>query len=209
MAASDLLRAENTLDYALLRPGDIVLVANPTDMPIIRYTVFWSHVGLVTEQGDVIDAVRERRGEYLPDAAWFQVRRSPFDSYRKSYDVLALRPRCPAETRLAAVRYAETKVGAPYASSVPRILFGRKDESSYSCASLMWQAYARQGVELFSVPSWLSLNVAPLALDRNRALAVVGCGTRYLPLPREQRRLRVERWWFRRVVGANIRAGGE
>ena len=74
--ASDFVRPENTLDIAVLEAGDILMVANPTDMTLIRYAVFWSHVGLVTERGDVIDAVREPRGEYGDQTEFYQVHRS-------------------------------------------------------------------------------------------------------------------------------------
>lgn len=133
---------------------------------------------------------------------------SPFDSYQKSYDILALRPQCTIETRRAAARYAESKVGAPYASSIPGILFGRSDETGYSCASLMWQAYKKQGLDLFPVPSWLDINVVPLALDHSTRLDVIGRGTRYRPIPTALRRLRAERCWFQRIIGANIFVDG-
>jgi len=205
---SNLIRPQNTLDFSVLQPGDILLVANPTDMPVIRCLIFWSHVGIVSTQGDVIDAVREPRGEYGDSTEWYQVHRSPFTSYRKSYDILAVRPRLPASARRAAALYAESKAGAPYAANVLRILLGRHDERGYSCASLMWQAYKRQGLDLAPVPAWLGVNVIPLWLARDQQVEIIGRGTRYRPIPAREHRLRLERRWFKRVLGADIMADG-
>lgn len=202
--ATDHVRDSNSLDYSILEPGDILLVANPTDMPVLRYLIFWSHVGIVSTQGDVIDAVREPRGDYDAGALWRQVRRSPLSFYRLCYDILAVRPRLPAAARYAAALYAESKVGAPYAANMRMILFGRRDERGYSCASLMWQAYKLQGLDLAPVPAGCGLNVLPLLLARDAQVEVVGRGTRYGPIGRAEWARRAERWWVRRVVGTGI-----
>jgi uncharacterized protein YycO len=194
----------NTLDNSILEPGDILLVANPTDMPLIRYLIFWSHVGLVSTRGGVVDAVREPRGEATDEQAWFQVQHAPLLSYQLAYDILALRPRLPAAERRAAALYAESQIGLPYAPNLWRILFGRRDTTVCSCASLVWQAYKKQGLDLAPVPAWCSLNVLPLWLARDPQVEIIGRGTRYATIPAHMRRLRVQRWWFRRVVGGGV-----
>ena len=199
------LLPHNTLDVSLLQPGDILLEANPTDMPVLRYTIFWSHVGIVGTRGGVIDAVREPRGEGQAAQAWFQVQEAPLSSYLLAYDILAVRPRLPAEARLAAAQFAESKLGAPYAPSVRRIVVGRRDAGAYSCASLMWQAYQRQGLDLAPAPAWCpNLNVIPLWLARDPQVEIIARGTRYAVIPPRLRRLRAERWWVSRVVGARL-----
>lgn len=195
------LHPHNTLDITVLQPGDILLVANPTDMPIIRFTIFWSHVGIVSRRGGVIDAVREPRGEGQDGQRWFRVQEAPLSSYLLAYDILALRPRVPAEARQAAARYAESKLGAPYGRGVRRILFGRRDTTAYSCASLMWQAYKEQGLDLAPAPArCAALNLVPLALARDPQVEVIGRGTRYVDM--SGWRVRAQRWWFRRVLRA-------
>ncbi len=208
MSARPLVRDCNTLDYSLLEPGDILMLANPTDMPVIRFVVFWSHVGIVTVQGDVIDAVREPRGEYTEDIEWHCVRRSPLKLYRAGYDILAVRPCLPRQARVEAARYAERYVGAPYAASAWRVVFGRRDTKGYSCASLMWQAYEKQGLNLAPAPAWCEYNVVPLFLARDPHVDVIARGTRYRPIPPSCRRLRLERRWFRYVLGADILLDG-
>jgi uncharacterized protein YycO len=204
-----LIRDRATLDTSILEPGDILMVANPTDRPAIRYLVFWSHVGIIGSSGvDVIDAVREPRGEWHGEPNWFHVQRGPLSSYLLSYDILAVRPRLPAAARRAAADYAEGKVGAPYADSLRSILFGRRDTSGYSCASLMWQAYKKQGLNLAPAPSWFEYAVIPLALSRDPQVEVIGRGTRYRLIPVTCRRLRLERRWFRYVLGADILVDG-
>jgi uncharacterized protein YycO len=205
---TDLLRPFNTLDYTLLQPGDILLVANPTDMPVIRYCLFWSHVGIVSPRGDVIDAVREPRGEATADQTWHQVQHAPLLAYQRAYDILAVRPRLPASGRQAAALYAESQIGLPYAPNIIRIVFGRYDTAVCSCASLMWQAYKKQGLDLAPTPAWFGLNVVPLLLARDPQVEVIGHGTRYLIVPASERRLRLERWWFRHAVGAEILVHG-
>lgn len=209
-----LLRDFNTLDYSLLEPGDILSVANPTDVGLMRYLVFWSHVGVVSAHGDVIDAVREPRGEYVGDDTFFQVHRSPFDSYRLSYDVLALRPKLPAAARREAALYAESKLGTPYSPTVLHILFGRRDTKGYSCASLLWQAYRQQGLDLGRlrltrlIDPLLAVAVIPLALSHDPQVEIIDLGTRYRPIPEGARRLRWQRRWFKRVLGAHILVDG-
>jgi uncharacterized protein YycO len=199
------IRDQNTLDCTILEPGDILMVANPTDVPIIRYLIFWSHVGIVgLDSTQVIDAVREPRGEWTGEPAWYQVRRGPVSSYLLSYDILAIRPRLAAVARSAAAEYAESKVGLPYAPTVRRILYGRRDTSAYSCASLMWQAYERQGLDLAPIAASSGLNVVPLVLARSPHVDVIGRGTRYGSMRAQARRLRAQRWWFRHALGADI-----
>jgi len=208
VSADPLVRDFNTLDYSLLEPGDILMLANPTDMPVIRFLVFWSHVGIVATQGDVIDAVREPRGEYTEDVPWYCVRRSPIKLYRAGYDILAVRPRLPAAARMAAALHAERHVGAPYAANVWRVFFGRRDTAGYSCAALMWQAYDKQGLNLAPAPAWCEYNVVPLFLARDPHVDVIARGTRYRPIPPSCRRLRLERRWFHHVLGADIFVDG-
>ena len=138
--ANSCLKEKNDLDFGSLEPGDLFLVANPTDPWYIRYTLFWSHVGIVTSQG-VIEAIRAPRGEYVELQRWGTVQCAPFKVYAANHDILALGVKCGPEVRQAAVEYAQGKIGLPYSPSVRKILFNRRDTDHYSCGSLAWQAY--------------------------------------------------------------------
>ena len=204
MTPGTLIRDRNSFDASVLEPGDVLMVANPTDVPALRYLLFWSHVGIVGLDGLVIDAVREPRGEWHGEPSWYHVQKGPVSSYLLSYDVLAVRPRLSSSARLAAAQYAESQVGAPYAGSVREILFGRRSTSGYSCASLMWQAYEQQGLNLAPAPRWLEYAAIPLAIAHDANVATVGKGTRYRPIPPSCRRLRLARHYYHDVLGANI-----
>lgn len=197
------LRVEtrNDLDFDLLEPGDLLLVANPTDIWLVRYLLFWSHVGIVADNG-IVDAVRDPRGDYVEEQRWGTVQWVPFRIYRANHDIVALRVKCRREKRLAAARYALQKVGLPYSPTLRMAFFGHRDVHHYSCASLVWQAYLAQGIDLY--PFWASpiFNILPGFLLRGRHLAVLGRGVR----PRQiggawhKRRLAMESLWFRYVL---------
>ena len=209
MTPATLVRDTNSLDCNVLEPGDILMVANPTDWPIIRYTVFWSHVGIVGTEGlDVIDAIREPRGEWEGNPNWFHVQRGLLSSYLRSFDVLVARPRLPASERMQAAEYAESKVGAPYAATMREIILGRRSTTGYSCASLMWQAYNEQGLNLAPAPTYFDYAAIPLAMQRDRRVEVVGRGTRYNAIPASCKRLLLTRRFFRRFLGADILVWG-
>jgi uncharacterized protein YycO len=207
MVTEPLCTPLNDLDYSLLQPGDILLVANPTDRWWIRYPVFWSHIGIVTERG-VVDAARDPRGDAANSRpSWYSVEAVPYYGYQVAYDIIALRVKCPPEVRLAAARYADSKIGFPYSSTYRQVAFSRRDTSHYSCASLMWQAYKTQGIDLAPTPGDIEIAVLPAALAHSREVEVVGRGTRYKPIPCQPRYLPLilERLWFRHVLRADIK----
>jgi len=201
--ANPLLKEKNDLDFGSLEPGDLLLVANPTDPWYIRYTLFWSHVGIVTPE-EVVDAIRDPRGEYAELQKWGTVHSAPFKVYAANHDILALRVKCSPEVRQAAVEYAQGKIGFPYSPNIPKILFNRRDTDHYSCGSLAWQAYMGQGINL--APSSLETLVLPAMLLRNPHIEIVAYGTRYEPIKRGWRHLGhlLERLWFRCISRANI-----
>jgi uncharacterized protein YycO len=125
------LEEENDLDFDILEPGDLLLVANPTDLWVIRYLLFWSHVGIMTEVG-VVDAIRDPRGEYVEQQLWGTVQCVPFRIYRANHDIIALRVKCSREKRAAAARYAIDRLGLPYSPTLRKIFLGRGDTTHYS-----------------------------------------------------------------------------
>jgi uncharacterized protein YycO len=200
------IKERNDLDLSLLEPGDLLLVANPTDPWYIRYTVFWSHVGMAVD-GGVIDAVREPRGEATDlRPKWWSVQRVPFQAYASSHDILALRVTCGKDLRGEAARYAEARIGAPYSPNVAKILFSRRARDHYSCASLAWQAYMVQGIDLAPAPFGLEIAVLPAMLIRSPSVEVIAYGTRYGPAERGRSRLPrlLVRRWFRHLSRADI-----
>jgi uncharacterized protein YycO len=201
--ANPLMKEKNDLDFGSLEPGDLLLVANPTDPLYIRYTLFWSHVGIVTSQG-VIDAIRDPRGEFVQLQRWGRVQCAPFKVYAANHDILALRVKCSPEVRGAAVDYAQAKIGLPYSPNIRKILFNRRDIDHYSCGSLAWQAYMGQGINL--APSSFETLVLPAMLLRNPHIEIVAYGTRYEPIKRGWRHFGrlLERLWFRCISRANI-----
>lgn len=120
-----LVRLRNSLDFSLLEPGDLVLVANPTDPWPIQLAAFWSHVAIYvggSEDRAFVDAVnlpirragrRHERG--LP---WQRVRYTSLRMFRSYVDVLVLRPNLPAEARRAAADFALAQVGKPFSSGI-------------------------------------------------------------------------------------------
>jgi uncharacterized protein YycO len=173
----------NSLDFRLLEPGDLLLVANPSDPAWIRYLLFWSHVGIVGLHENIIDAVREPRGACVEQQTWYHVQSVPYGVYQLNMDILALRVNASPAARWQAAAYAEERVGMPYAPTVWRILWGRRDTTAYSCASLMWQAYAAQGIDLDPLPIHGNLLVIPAVLACSRQVSVIGRGTRYAAPP--------------------------
>ncbi len=202
------IRPYNDLDFSLLEPGDILIVSNPTDRWYTRFTVFWSHIGIVTGCG-VVDAARDPRGEGAEKRTWYSVQCVPFDEYAVNYDILALRVRCGSAQRLAAARYAESKIGAPYAPTLWHMIFTRRSAEYYSCASLMWQAYVLQGIDLAPTPFNLEFVVLPGALARSKYVEVIGRGTRYaaIPLAPANLGLIASRLWFRYLLRCEIELG--
>jgi len=199
------LKEQNDLDFDLLEPGDLLLVANPTDFPFVRYMFFWSHVGIVTEQG-VVDAIRDPRGEYVEEQQSGTVQRVPFRVYRANHDIIALRVKCSREKHVAAARYAVDKLGLPYSPTLRSIFFGRGDITHYSCASLVWQAYLTQGIDLDPLPGKSYLIIFPAVLLRSPHIEIIARGTRYRPITKcwRNRRLVMERLWFEHLLRADI-----
>ncbi len=197
------MKEKNDLDFALLEPGDLLLVANPTDPWFIRYALFWSHVGIVTEEG-IIDAVREPRGELTELQNWGRVQCAPSKVYAANHDLLALRVKCSPDKRQAAVKYAQERIGLPYSPTLKQLLLGRRDNNHYSCGSLAWQAYREQGIDLAPLP--FDMAVLPLFLLRSPHTEVVAYGSRYLPLQRSGPNLGLllGRLWLRYLSQADI-----
>jgi len=192
---------ENDLDFGLLEPGDLLLVANPTDIWLVRCLLFWSHVGLVADDG-VVDAIRDPRGDYIDEQRWGTVQWVPYRIYRANHDMMALRVKCSREKRLAAARYALQKVGLPYSPTLRKAFFGHRDTDCYSCASLVWQAYLAQEIDLYPFPGGPRFNILPSFVFRSSHVEVVDRGAR----PRQiagvwhKRRLKLERLWFKYVL---------
>jgi uncharacterized protein YycO len=199
------LKEENDLDFDVLEPGDLLLVANPTDRWLMRYMLFWSHVGIATELG-VVDAIRDPRGEYIEEQQWGRVQRVPFRIYRANHDIIALRVKCSGVKRAAAAAYAMDKLGLPYSPTVWEIFLGRGDATHYSCASLVWQAYKGQGIELDPLPWKSNLVLFPALLLRSPHIEIIARGTRYKPISRSWQNsgLIIGRLWFKHVLRANI-----
>ena len=199
------LKEENDLDFHLLEPGDLLLVANPTDVWLVRYLLFWSHVGVVTQEG-VVDAVRDPRGEYIEEQHWGTVQCVPFRVYRANHDIIALRVECAPAKRVGAATYAMQRAGLPYSPTLGKVLLARMDTTHYSCASLAWQAYQAQGIDLDPL-SWNSnIILLPALLVRSPLVRVISQGTRYTPIARTWRNaaLIMERVWFRHMLRARI-----
>jgi uncharacterized protein YycO len=199
------LKEENDLDFDLLEPGDLLVVANPTDRWFVRYLSFWSHVGIVTEDG-VVDAIRDPRGEHIEEQRWGTVQCVPLTIYSANHDIIALRVKCSREKRVAAAKYAVEKLGLSYSPTLLKILLGRRDTTHYSCASLMWQAYKAQGIDLDPLPWKSDLILFPALLLRSPHIEVIAQGTRHRPTVRSWRNLGLimERLWFKYVLRANI-----
>lgn len=204
-------KERNDLDFASLEAGDIVLMSNPWDRWYMRYTIFWSHAGLVTGKGGqeaIIDVVREPYGDYdrVGQRPFYQVHYCTYEAYARNYDLIALRVRCPLEVRQAAVCYAEGRIGTPYSPNIKKIIFNRHDTDHYSCSVLIWQAYRSQGIDLSPAPFGLNVTVMPYTFAHSRHVRVVAVGTRYMPIPRNWRNLGLilRRWWYRNVLRAPI-----
>lgn len=199
------LKEENDLDFDLLELGDLLLVANPTDVWFVRYLFFWSHVGIVIG-GRVVDAIRDPRGEYIEEQQWGTVQSVPFRIYRANHDIIALRVKCSPEKRAGAARYAKDKLGLPYSPTLRKVFFGRGDTTHYSCASLIWQAYRAQGIDLDPLPWKSNLILFPALLLRSSQIEVIARGTRYKPIVKSWRDggLITERLWFKYMLRANI-----
>ncbi len=125
-----LFRPRNTFDFSLLEPGDLVLVANPTDPWLTQAAVFWSHVAIYvgdSEEHAFVDAVNlpipiagRRRDQGLP---WQKVRFTSLRMFRSYVDVLVLRPPLPAAARRAAAEWARAQVGKPFPRRVAAAFF--------------------------------------------------------------------------------------
>ena len=130
----------------------------------------------------------------------------PHRIYRANHDIIALRVKCGGQKRVAATRYAMEKLGLPYSPTLRKILLGRGDTTHYSCASLMWQAYKAQGIDLDPLPWKSSLVTCPALLLCGPHIEVIARGTRYRPIARSWRNagLITQRLWFKYMLRANI-----
>ncbi len=224
------MHPRNTFDFSLLEPGDLVLVANPTDPWPIRAFLFWSHVAVYvgeSEDRTFVDAVnlpvrragrRSERGQ-----PWQRVRYTSLRMFRSYLDVLVLRPDLPVEARMAAAEFARAQVGKPFPSRLGAAMLkpaqargpagGRKEAppGEFTCSSLVWHAYRRQGLDLSSGLLGGILLPWPSLLGHDPRLAHVGRGTRYRPLRavRGQVALLLSRAWARWALRADISWRGE
>lgn len=213
-----LIHHHNTLDYTVLEPGDLVLVANPSDPWPIQALMFWSHVAIYvgeSEERAFVDAVNlpirragRRTGRGLP---WQRVRYTGLRMFRSYADVLVLRPRLPASARRAAAEFAASQVGKPFSRSLVAGLLrprGRTPSGSaeFTCASLVWTAYYRQGLDLCSGPLGRLVLPWPSRLGHDRRLAHVARGTRFQPVRagRGPLRLWLTRAWARWALRSDI-----
>lgn len=227
-----IFRLRNSMDFTRLEPGDIVLVANPTDPLWIQAFLFWSHlaiyVGGPDEDRAFVDAVNlpvpgagRRSDGALP---WQRVRFTRLRAFQSYCDVLALRPPLSAEARRAAAEFAKSQVGRPFARRPalailrPHRRLAARDLASsaasdsaatppaeFTCASLVWEAYRRQGFDLSRGPGRL-LAPWPSGLGHDRRLVPVGRGTRYRHLVpgRGQLALYLARFWARWGLRSDI-----
>lgn len=200
----------------LLEPGDLVIVANPTDPWLLRLLLFWSHVAIYVGESDArafVDSVNlpirragRARDHGLP---WQRVRYSSLRMFRSYIDVLALRPPLPPEARRAAAEFAKDQVGRPFPRNLLVAFFKPRrpgTASEFTCSSLVWEAYKAQGFDLASGPLGRLVLPWPSLLGHDRRLAHTARGTRLRPF----RGLRVPwslflaRVWFRWVLRSDI-----
>ncbi len=208
----------NTFDFSTLEPGDLVLVANPTDPCPTQAVVFWSHVAIYVGESEdraFVDAVDlpVRRAERLRQrgraSLWSKVRFTPLGTFRRYTDVLALRPDLPAEKRKSAAEYARAQVGRPFDRRVLSAFLrsvSLRRSGRFTCANLIWHAYLAQGFDLASGPFARLLVPWPSLIGHDRRLIRLGGGTRYKPLrpARGQLGLYLARAWFRYVLRSDI-----
>ncbi len=170
----------NTLDLSVLEPGDVILVANPHDMFVLRAAMFWSHAALYTGLESArafVDAVNlPVRGKKNQPGFWQRVRFTSVGTVQHYVDVLVLRPDCPAEVRQKAVQFAIEKVGSPFVQGLFQSFIDRRQDRGYSCSSLIYHAYKAHGVDL-SV-RFLHAVPWPAAMARHPRLRRIGAGTR-------------------------------
>ncbi len=206
-----LLTKWNSLDFSLLEAGDIVLCANPHDVPAMRAVLFWSHAGIYTglpdESRAFVDAVnlpvRDRGRGKLP---WQRVRFTSKRMYASYVDILVLRPDCPREKRAAAAAYAIGKVGKPFHRWLLVGFLKIRDEDHFTCASLVYQAYRVQGVDLAPRLFFRRVVPWPSAMAKHPHIRVVAAGTRWRPIPLTPANWKIilARLWFRYARGAPI-----
>lgn len=157
-----------------------------------------------------------RSGRGLP---WQRVRFSPLRMFRSYVDVLALRPPLPADRRKAAAEYARAQVGQPFHGSLIQGLLRRTAAAraaedgpkEFTCSSLIWLAYLKQGFDLSSGPLRRLAVPWPSLLSHDRRLQRVGRGTRYRPFRPApgQVWLYLARAWFRWALRSDVAWRGE
>lgn len=118
-----------------LEPGDILVGANPDCV----YGA-WSHASIALGPDAVL-------GYHLLSGIY----RAPVDEFAGYRRIRILRPRLPAETRLAAAAWAEGLMGGVFS------LFAlRDDPRRWTCAKAVWAAYARAGLDLAPDARWVT-----------------------------------------------------
>lgn len=117
----------NTISFAGLEPGDLVLGAYP-DCAYGRY----SHVGIYLGRGEVMEGFVD-----------LGVNRQPLEHYRQYHEVCLLRvkaPRMVKERVIAHVKQYEGRLFYPLAF--------RPGERIFNCTKIMWKAYLQEGIDL-------------------------------------------------------------
>lgn len=193
--------------------------------------MFWSHVAIYVGGDDAhafVDAVNlpVRRAARRADRTllWQRVRYTSLRAFQAYMDILVLRPPLAAEFRQAAADFARAQVGKPFVKRVVAGVFlprsaatsGERSEATpgerseavpeeFTCASLIWHAYRRQGFGL-SADLLAVLAPWPSRLGHDRRLRHVGRGTRVKvlrPAP-GQLALYLARAWSRWVLRSDI-----
>jgi uncharacterized protein YycO len=117
----------NQLDFSQLQPGDIILVGNAGGS-YGRYT----HAAIYVGNDQAIDMYIST-GVYL----------TSLDAYHDYRWAAILRVKATKTQKVAAVDYSLKQLGLPFF-----ILAPRNNDGLWYCSKLVWQAYARQGIDL-------------------------------------------------------------
>lgn len=139
----------NSLDFSVLRPGDILLGGKPGS----SYGHF-THAGLYLGKGEVLEG-------YVDCG----ITREDVGHYHRYDWVCVLRVKSPEQVRVRAVQYAlqqEGKVFYPAAF--------KPGERYWNCTKFIWAAYYRQGIDL---DSGKDMWVTPDAIYKSPHVVVV------------------------------------
>ena len=110
-----------------LKPGDILLGGFPN----CSYGLY-THIALYAGEDQIIEAFMD-----------VGVIKQNYRHFRNYTYMAVLRPQLPEDVKLAAVEYAESKVGEVFFP-----LCFKQDEHYWNCSKIVWKAFAEQGVDL-------------------------------------------------------------